>query len=437
MDSITEIHQQVKSDLKSGRIGLSQNRLPVSSIIKDVSVQEIDDLLEQPSKSNHQAGLKALQSGKLGIVTLAGGAGSRWTQGAGVVKALHPFARFSGKHRSFLELHLAKNRAISKMAGREIPHVITTSFLTHDAIGEFLSYSKNFGHTGPLYLSQGKSIGLRLIPTERELRYLWEVLPQQILDEQEQKVKDSLHNALINWAKETGEAEDYRDNIPQQCIHPVGHWYEIPNMLLNGTLEKMLKEHPDLEHLLVHNVDTLGANADPEVFGYHLGTKAALSAEVIGRKLNDRGGGLAKIDGRVRIIEGLALPDEKIEFDLTYYNSNTFWLDIQQILDCFGITRDELAQPEKVINAIRDMSRRMPTYITVKDVKKRWGKGQEDIFPVIQFEKLWGDMTGLPDLNCRYLKIPRMRGQQLKEVAELDGWLRDGSAEYIEKISDL
>jgi len=432
-----EMHQQVKSDLKSGRIGLSQNRLPVSSIIEDVADHEIDDLLKQKKDNNFKTGLSALQNGKLAIVTLAGGAGSRWTHGAGVVKALHPFIRFSGKHRSFLELHLAKNRAISKIAGSDIPHVITTSFLTHEAIGDFLSHAKNFDHKGPLYLSPGRSIGLRLIPTERELRYLWEVLPQQILDEQEQKVVDSLHNALIGWAKEMGEGEDYRDNIPQQCIHPVGHWYEIPNMLLNGTLDKLLREHPQLEHLLVHNVDTLGANADPEVFGYHLSQKAALSAEVISRKLNDRGGGLAKVDGRVRIIEGLALPDEKIEFDLTYYNSNTFWLDIQQILDCFGIKRNELGDPEKVINAIRDMARRMPTYITVKDVKKRWGKGQEDIFPVIQFEKLWGDMTGLPDLNCHYLKVPRMRGQQLKEVPELDGWLRDGSAEYIEKISDL
>jgi hypothetical protein len=37
----------------------------------------------------------------------------------------------------------------------------------------------------------------------------------------------------------------------------------------------------------------------------------------------------------------------------------------------------------------------------LKDVKKRWGKGQEDIFPVAQFEKLWGDMTSLADLACR------------------------------------
>ena len=29
-----------------------------------------------------------------------------------------------------------------------------------------------------------------------------------------------------------GEANDYLDNLPLQCLHPVGHWYEVPNLLL-------------------------------------------------------------------------------------------------------------------------------------------------------------------------------------------------------------
>ncbi len=53
-----------------------------------------------------------------------------------------------------------------------------------------------------------------------------------------------------------------------------------------------------------------------------------------------------------------------------------------------------------------------------------------------QFEKLWGDMTALPELNCKFFVVPRLRGQQLKEVAQLDGWLRDGSANYLESICD-
>ena len=76
----------------------------------------------------------------------------------------------------------------------------------------------------------------------------------------------------------------------------------------------------------------------------------------------------------------------------------------------------------------------MPTYITLKDVKKRWGNGQEDVFPVAQFEKLWGDMSALAGVDCRFFVIPLQRGQQLKEQAQLDGWLRDGSAAFVEQL---
>ena len=105
-------------------------------------------------------------------------------------------------------------------------------------------------------------------------------------------------------------------------------------------------------------------------------------------------------------------------------------------LAAFSLTRADLTKADRVATAVRNLAARMPTYITLKDVKKRWGKGQEDIFPVTQFEKLWGDMTALPELDCRFVVVPRMRGQQLKEPAQLDGWLRDGSAAYLESLCD-
>ena len=56
-------------------------------------------------------------------------------------------------------------------------------------------------------------------------------MPQQVLDEQKQKMRESLRTALIHWAVTAGEGSDYTDNLPLQCLHPTGHWYEIPNML--------------------------------------------------------------------------------------------------------------------------------------------------------------------------------------------------------------
>jgi hypothetical protein len=173
---------------------------------------------------------------------------------------------------------------------------------------------------------------------------------------------------------------------------------------------------------------------DAALLGYHIEEGAAMTAEVIQRHIEDRGGGLAAVDGRLRLVEGLALPSEEIESRLSYYNSATYWIDIGQLLGIFGLSRSDLGDAAKVAVAIRNLAARMPTYITLKDVKKRWGKGQEDVFPVAQFEKLWGDMTALPEWKCRFALVPRARGQQLKEPAQLDGWLRDGSAAYVESL---
>jgi hypothetical protein len=424
-------HERIQAELRAGHIGLAQNRFSASIQIEDVAPEKLFDARQEVDAKFRVIGEEALARGAVAVVTLSGGAGSRWTRGAGVVKALSPFCRLSDTHRTFLEVHLAKSRRTSKRYECAVPHVITTSYLTHQPIDEWLRREGAYGYTGPLYLSAGQSVGLRLIATVRDLRFAWEDTPQQMLDEQAQKVRDSVRAALIAWAQAKGEANDYTDNLPLQCLHPVGHWYEVPNLLRSGVLKSMLEAHRNLRYLMVHNVDTVGANLDPAILGWHIARKAAMTAEVVTRRIEDRGGGLACIDGRVRLVEGMALPSEETEFMLSYYNSNTFWIDIDALLQVFGLSRADLADQDKLAAAVRAMAARMPTYITLKDVKKRWGKGQEDIYPVAQFEKLWGDMTALPHMACEYVIVPRMRGQQLKEPAQLDAWLRDGSAEYV------
>ncbi|MBE0543966.1 MAG: UTP--glucose-1-phosphate uridylyltransferase [Verrucomicrobia bacterium] len=379
-------------------------------------------------------GRAALERGEVAVVTLAAGAGSRWTQGAGVVKALHPFCRLDGKHRTFIETHLAKSRRISKQAGNWLPHLFTTSYLSHEPTQAFLARQHNYNYEGEVVLSSGRFIGLRFVPMARDLRFMWEELPQQLLDEQAQKVRESLRSALIGWAQSTGEASDYTDNLPLQCLHPVGHWYEIPNLLRNGVLADLLTRRPQLKYLMLHNIDTLGADVDPALLGRHIESGACLSFEVITRRIEDRGGGLARVNGRLRLVEGLAMPREEIEFNLSYYNSNTCWIDLDKLLGVFHLTRGDLTDEARTTAAIRELAAKIPTYITLKEVKKRWGHGQEDVYPVCQFEKLWVDMSSLPEIDTRFIAVPRLRGQQLKDQSQLDGWLRDGSAAYVESL---
>src|SRR6185295_6532931 len=99
-----------------------------------------------------------------------------------------PFCKLAGRHRTFIEAHLAKSRRTSRNAEMPVPHVFTTSYLTHGPTEEFLEAHNNYGYEGPVFLSPGKSVGQRLVPTARDLRFMWEEIHQQVLDEQQQKV---------------------------------------------------------------------------------------------------------------------------------------------------------------------------------------------------------------------------------------------------------
>ncbi len=123
--------------------------------------------------------------------------GSRWTTGAGVVKAVNPFVMLGGKHRSFLEIHLAKTRAAQDRFGAKIPHIVTTSYLTHSAIEHHLARTRNYGHDGAVLLSRGQSIAQRLVPMTRDLTFLWEDGAHETLDENKQKVREASRKAIL------------------------------------------------------------------------------------------------------------------------------------------------------------------------------------------------------------------------------------------------
>ena len=75
--------------------------------------------------------------------------------------------------------------------------------------------------------------------------------------------------------------------------------------------------------------------------------------------------------------------------------------------------------------------------MTIKEVKLLWGAGQEDIFPVAQFEKLWGDITQLESVRSSFIAVDRRRGQQLKDPAQLDPWVTDGTRDAIAGLADF
>ena len=343
-------HDQLRDDLLRGRIGLARNRLSVDTDVRDVEDSDLIAARESALPASAVAlGTEALRRGEVAVVTLAAGVGSRWTTGAGVVKAVNPFVMLQGRHRAFLEIHLAKTSQAQRTFATIVPQVVTTSYLTHRALERHLARTRNYGHGGPVFLSPGQSIGQRLVPMTRDLSFLWEEGAHETLDENKQKVRDASRRAILDWARAQGEGRDYTDNLPVQRFNPPGHFYEVPNLLRNGVLSRLLETAPHLRWLLVHNIDTLGASLDPGVLGLAMESGATLAYEVIARRIDDRGGGLARVGGRARLLEGLAQPREDTEFKLRYYNTLTTWVERGRVCLCaFELSRADLkSDPSK------------------------------------------------------------------------------------------
>ena len=46
-------------------------------------------------------------------------------------------------------------------------------------------------------------------------------------------------------------------------------------------------------------------------------------------------------------------------------------------------------------------------------------------------------MSALTGIRVEFLSVPRQRGQQLKDISQLDGWIRDGSRDYVESLCEF
>jgi UTP--glucose-1-phosphate uridylyltransferase len=151
-----------------------------------------------------------------------------------------------------------------------------------------------------------------------------------------------------------------------------GHGDTLKRLRDSGTLAKLRAR--GVKHVLVSNVDNVGATLDPVVLGAHLEAVdggAAVSVEVVRREAGDAGGCIAELShGRAAIIEGFRLPESVDLADFPHFNTNTLWLALDAMDRSFDLTwfavRKTIAWP-----------------------------GQSEPRPVVQFEQLIGQVTEL------------------------------------------
>ena len=287
----------------------------------------------------HALGEDALRRGRVAILVLNGGMATRFGGGAkGIVPVVPGHPRVS-----FLAIKLAEVRQQAEALGAAIPAVIMHSFATQGPSQNHLA-----------------EIGWGGVPERDRDWFAQSIMPRVLPD----------GTPLQDLPEASGMSDDALYCAP-------GHGDTLPRLRESGVLSRL--QARGVEHVLVSNVDNVGATLDPFVLGAHLEAGAGVSVEVVRRIEGDAGGCVATLPGgRAAIIEGFRLPKSVDLAHYPHFNTNTLWLSLAAV--------------------DRDVD--LTWFAVRKEIE--WPTGQLE---VVQFERLIGQVTEFVD--SAYLEVER------------------------------
>lgn len=281
--------ERLRQALARGELSTAHARLPAPP--RPLDPRDLVDLQQAAREPLRARGERALREGKVAALILNGGMATRF---GGVVKGVVPVLP-ERRDLSFLAIKLAAVRTSGSRAGGRVPAVIMHSFATAAASADHLA-----------------AIDWSAVPPTDRYEFIQSIMPRLMPD----------GTPLVGLPG--------ADALPDTTVYTApGHGDTLRRVRDSGTLAALRAR--GVEHVLVSNVDNLGATLDPEVIGAHLqavDAGAELSVEVVPRQPGDAGGCVAEVDGRPVIIEGFRLPAGTDLSAYPHFNTNTLWITV-------------------------------------------------------------------------------------------------------------
>lgn len=212
-------------------------------------------------------GEAALQAGKVGVIIVAGGQGTRL--GSPCPKGAIPVGPVSG--RSLLQILMDRILAVGQRYNVRIPVYLMTSQATHAQTVEYLEQNDRFG----------------LEPQELHV-FRQGVMPAVSIETG--KVLMAARDAL--------------------CLAPNGHGGMVEALMASGGLDAAIMRGVEL--FFYCQVDNpLAPCCDPELIGFHLAAGSEMTTLAVSKSHpQERVGNIVAIDGKVQILEYSELPPE-------------------------------------------------------------------------------------------------------------------------------
>lgn len=213
------------------------------------------------------AGKRALEEGKIGVLLVAGGQGSRL--GFEQPKGLFPIGPVSGA--PLLQIHLEKALATARHSHAAVPVFVMTSPATHDEQVTFLKRHDYFG-----------------LPAHDVMLFCQGTMP----------AVDAVSGRLLLAEKDS------------LFLSPNGHGGVLAALAASGAMNEIRRR--GIEHLYYLQVDNpLVPIGDAEFIGCHLLAGSEMTSMAVAKQTpQDKLGVFAMLDGRLHVIEYSDLPDD-------------------------------------------------------------------------------------------------------------------------------
>jgi UTP--glucose-1-phosphate uridylyltransferase len=314
-------------ELRTGRLSRETNVVAGPLLAPPPgTVQSLPAAETKANRRLEQLGKEALARGEVGVVVLNGGMATRF---GGVVKGVVPVL---DERRTFLALCLEDALRAGRAAGGTVPVFLMNSFATDAATKQHFAAHGDFGAAPGQVEHFTQFIALRL----------------------------------------NKDGTLFRGNDGEPSYYGPGHGDFTGAFKKSGCLGRFLAQGG--RHVLVRNVDNLGARIEPAILGLHLRRGRQATVELAPKKPGDVGGAPYLLRGRTQLVEGLRFPKGFDPDVVDVFNTNTLWFDARAIDRDFELGR----------------------YYVEKKVDGR---------PAVQVEHLIGELTA--HLTTTFLRVSR------------------------------
>ncbi len=410
----------------AGQITMKNNISATKDRISQIDLKDPHgNIMRLPEMDSHEyeslfkEGVELLKE-PLAYITLNGGESTRF--GVCTIRGLNPSFYVSGRYCSMIELKMRHLHFLSEKYKCPVYPVFVNSFFTDEYTMKVLKNNRYYGLNEKDIFHCIHQISHRVIPKVDDLIYDFEVLREKSVTVHEEELHKQYLEAMAAWVKDTGEGSIYAPeglNKLYTIVSP-GHFYSFMSIVSDYTLGFLLER--GVKRLIVSSNDNLLSTVDPAILALHIKKGCGTTSEVVPR-LYDAGGAPVIIDGRVEILEDFSFPDKETLWKTPFFNPITTWIEIDSLIKLLELTPEDLIDAahgneekrSKCRMAVDRLAEKLNTYVVLKHISEDMGNGITYRYPVIQFEKLYGNLIGL--LKPLFLVVPKvLRHTQIKSV---------------------